>query len=162
MTKYFISGFTVFTLFFINPSFADDISKNKNDTDKLRCFTIYCLYHKKADDRFGHSKCRAISTFKKWVGKGGQELEDDSSPPMNPSLDIECDGKVIYGDSSVRFTNRMGTRIQAAPGPFPALLLPRDSLHDGHFYNFSFLQLESQTLSGQCFISVTSQHDPSR
>lgn len=145
------------TCFNSSNSFADGAGDHEKEKDKKPlpkplCFTLFCIYHRKADDHRGPMKCRAASDFKKNVAPNGDELWDNSMPGTHPSLEVECDHTLVYRSGGIRYTDWNGTRVQGTPGPFPAITLPREALHEGHYYSYSFLQFEDQTLPGQCFI----------
>ncbi|MGZ6371569.1 MAG: hypothetical protein ACXWPM_12505, partial [Bdellovibrionota bacterium] len=119
------------------------------------CFNIVCDYRADhdSDDRDGpFHQCRAASVFKKLVTEQGEEIRDRSSFPNNPALDVQCDGRTVFNNSARRFTDDLGTRIQAEEGPYPAILLPRGVLTDRHQYSVSQLELEGQSLSGFCYV----------
>ena len=121
---------------------------------KPYCFDLYCVYHKKAKDSDGFEKCKVGATFKKSVAENGYELDDEASRAIDAKFQVECDGKVTFNNGATVYSSFYGSRIQALPGPFPSLTLPNAALHEGHFFSVSFLQLENQTLPGQCFIST--------
>jgi hypothetical protein len=82
----------------------------------------------------------------------GGEVTDDSEYPFNPKFEIECDDEWIQKGPSRRFTEILGTRIQAEQGPFPALVLPRGALHVGPHSSDARLEFTNQTMNGSCFI----------
>jgi hypothetical protein len=116
------------------------------------CFNILCNYKKKNKDHHGFETCRSAAKFIKRVGEDGRETLDFSSQSDHPEFEVECDHQLIFNNSADRLTDHYGTRIQGAPGPFPATLLPRDALREGHHYVVSTLELENQVLSGYCYI----------
>lgn len=106
--------------------------KGSNCFPKKReaCFTAFCSFQD-LNQPPGFQNCRAAATFNKAVTVTGGEVVDDSDPSNNPQFEVVCDDSVIYNNSALRFTDLLGTRIQAEAGPYPALLLPRGALHSG-------------------------------
>jgi hypothetical protein len=119
------------------------------------CFNAYCNYAR--DDRYGFEKCRAVSVFKKLVNADGSEIFDVSRRPNNPQFAVECDGRAIFNNSARRYTDYMGTRIQAETGPYPAILFPKRALSDGRGYVASSLELDGQILKGYCYLYTGAQ-----
>jgi hypothetical protein len=120
------------------------------DPPKEVCFNVYCNYAR--EDRYGFEKCKAVSVFKKLVAADGDEIQDVSRRPQNPQLAIECDSRVIFNNSGRRYTDYLGTRIQAETGPYPAILLPKHALEEGRRYVNSSLELDGQFLKGYCYL----------
>lgn len=115
------------------------------------CFNILCSYEDKESGE-KHLKCEAAAAFQKQVTYEGNEMEDNSSYPDDPEFEVVCDGQRLYRSAGRRFTDAQGTRIQAQGGPFPAILLPRGVLDDGHRYALSSMELENRKLRGHCYI----------
>lgn len=126
---------------------------------KEACFTVVCHYQ--AKDRDDHyQKCRAASTFVTRVTSDGGEVQGDSDLTNSPKFEVECDGHMIYNNGARRFTDLLGTRIQAETGPFPAIVLPRGELHDGHHFSPSWLELGEQNLRGSCYLYTEDRPEP--
>jgi hypothetical protein len=122
------------------------------------CFNLICKYSSKSP-REGMppsfdtpTTCRAAAVFTKDVTLDGGEILDTSDPNSNPDFEVECDEHVIFNDRAHRYTDIMGTRIQALTGPYPALLLPRGALRDTRGYIHSSLDLDGRILSGYCYL----------
>lgn len=142
---------------------------------KEECFNIICHYKSHNEKNDGYEKCQVAARFLKNVTLEGGEVEDSSEqpkdhhgngpregePPNNEGphrdffdhqFEVKCDGHLIYNDGARRFTDMLGTRIQAETGPYPAILLPRGTLHAGHHYAPSWLELGEQNMRGSCYI----------
>jgi hypothetical protein len=144
-----------FGLMISNLVIADDCKdKDKNCPvpKKVVCFNILCNYQKRHDEKGKYESCRSAAKFQKWVAEDGREVRDNSARPYNPRFEVECDYMTIFNNSANRYTDRLGTRIQAKKGPYPATLLPRGALHEGHGYSLSALEVEGQILRGHCYI----------
>lgn len=115
-------------------------------------FNLFCSYKKKIKDKEGYEACRSAAKFLKGVGPKGEELHDFSSHINHPDFEVECDQHLIFNNRAQRLTDHYGTRIQGLPGPFPAILLPRDTLKEGRRYVKSSLELEGQILPGYCYL----------
>jgi hypothetical protein len=94
------------------------------------CFNVQCDFYN-ADNPVGFRSCKAAARFHKNVTRDGGEIQDDSNSSNNPEFEVNCEGVQLYNNSSHRYTDLLGTRIQGQSGPFPAILLPRGSLHSG-------------------------------
>jgi hypothetical protein len=128
-----------------------DCTKDKQDAKCQRpvhpvCFNVFCTYER------DHKRCQSASKFTHFVTDDGQEVWNNSSPPFNPSFEVECDGRQLYSGSAHRYTDYLGSRIQAIPGPYPAIVLPRDSLRDVRHYVESSLEFTNERLAGSCYI----------
>jgi len=136
-----------------------DTCPNCTPPTKPVCFNLMCHYE---SDGPTDKSCTASSTFIKNVTIDGGEVVDDSASPNNPTFEVSCDATTIYNNSSYRYTDLLGTRIQGQEGPDPALLLPRGELHsaaagtNGGHYSDSILELSGpdgfHRVHGQCFI----------
>jgi hypothetical protein len=111
------------------------------------------------DDGHYARSCTVSATFRKDVTLDGGEVQDDSNGENHPQMQVECDGRVIFGPSGAhRFTDLLGTRIQGQSGPTPAVLLPRAALHSGadgqsgSHYSQSILEVGGERARGSCFI----------
>ncbi len=113
------------------------------------CFNIFCVYDRKTDGKF--HKCEAAAKFTHAVTVNGLEVKDESVSPFNPIFEVKCDDEVFFNGVGRRFTDFIGTRIQTLNTPFPAIVLPRNSLEEGHRFEDSFLELEEQRLEGFCY-----------
>ncbi len=131
---------------------AGDCSDGKCPGARRVCFNLYCEFDAREKDSNRFKQCEAAARILKWVGADGSEILDRSSKSNHPSLQVRCDEKVLYNNSSYRFTDEKGTRIQAVPGPYPAVLLPRGTLEDGHGHVLAALELSRQTLKGSCHL----------
>lgn len=117
----------------------------------LASFNVFCRFPEKKDSR---PTCTAAARFKKLVDHDGREILDYSESSNNPRFQVECDGVALYNDGSRRFTDYKGTRIQAESGPYPAILLPEESLAYGRRRVSSRLELLDRTLEGDCYIYI--------
>jgi hypothetical protein len=127
---------------------------------KQVCFDMVCNYKSKSRDSYDprdsqYKTCRAAVRFQKWVGVDGREVWDTSTTPFNPEFEVECDHQLIYHSAGTRFTDELGTRIQAETSPYPAILLPKGALREGHRYALSSLELDGQALRGHCYLYTT-------
>ena len=151
--------FIVSILFLAPPVSADgkpgDACKDCDMTREL-CFNVFCNYQKEIAEG-SYQKCKAASVFTKSVYLDGNEVRDNSESPLNPELQVECDGAVIQNGSAHRYTDSMGTRIQSLTGPYPAILLPRKALRDGHRYVASSLEFDGESMEGYCYLYTGSQ-----
>lgn len=119
------------------------------------CFDILCHYNRHHHPKKQFEKCNAAIRFVKEVEIHGREIQDNSDSHFEPQYEVECDGNVIYNNSAIRFTGYAGTRIQPPDTPFPAVLLPRNSLGLEHQYTASTLVFSDEELHGYCFITST-------
>ncbi len=128
---------------------------------KEECFNLVCHYKNKREHG-GFERCRAAATFVKDVTLDGGEVRDDSNKRNHPSFEVVCDSTPIYNNGAYRFTDLLGTRIQAQTGPHPAITLPRGALHSGtdgtsgDHISPSILEVDTENgvdrLHGQCYI----------
>jgi hypothetical protein len=133
------------------------------------CFNLVCHYDFDEDVKISGDEdhirhCTAASTFRKDVTLEGGEVADDSGreDDNNPTLEVSCNGRKIWGNSAHRYTDLLGTRIQGQTGPNPAITLPRGELHSGpdhrsgSHYSRSTLELDLGEkvvrAKGSCFI----------
>ena len=150
----------LFFAFTLTPfkALADDKCKGGNcppplPPPKTVCFNVVCTYKCENPKGGEFSTCQAAAKFEKWVTGDGDEIRDDSQYPDNPEFEVACDDQVLYNNSGRRFTDEQGTRIQAEEGPYPAILIPRGSLREGHHYVLSALELfNQQQLQGYCYV----------
>lgn len=120
---------------------------------KNSCFNVYCSFKKDKDDKNNEEySCQAAAQFDKAIFEDGKEVEDNSDVSNNPTFEIECKDNKIFNGTAHRYTDSQGTRIQAQVGPFPALVLPRGALHDGHGYAVTVLELGDVSLRGSCYL----------
>ncbi len=143
---------------------ADDDCQGPNCKPPTKdvCFNLLCNYECGDHDGNHEKSCTVSSTFVKAVTLDGGEVEDNSESPNNPTLELSCDGKVLFNNSAYRYTEGLGTRIQGQEGPTPAITLPRGELHStsvgqgGGHYSPSTLEFQSsegfEKLRGSCFI----------
>ena len=110
------------------------------------CLNLLCNYEGE------NQKCQAAAQLEKFVSLRGDEVEDRSEHPFHPEFEVACNDSLIYNGIGYRFTDALGTRIQAQSGPYPAILLPRGVLRDGHRYLISSLELGDENLRGYCYI----------
>jgi hypothetical protein len=115
------------------------------------CFNMLCTYQSD-DPHARYQLCHTAARFVKWVTNEGEEIFDDSEHPFNPEFEVECDEDLLFNEGARRFTDRLGTRIQSQTGPYPATLLPRGALHDGHRYEISTLEMGDEILRGYCYL----------
>lgn len=114
------------------------------------CFNVFCTYGK--DDDGHYSKCEASAAFTHAVSGDGDEIFDNSTQSDNPTFEVQCDQTVVYNGPAHRYTDRLGTRIQGIPGPYPAVVLPVGALREMRHYSESSLEFKDQRLSGSCYI----------
>lgn len=124
---------------------------NCPDGARTVCFNVVCNYEKEGTGR-GFNRCQAAARFLKNVTASGGEIKDRSETPFNPEFEVQCDGRVLFNNAAHRYTDALGTRLQAETGPFPAVLLPQNSLRDFHSYVISALELRDQALRGFCYV----------
>jgi len=119
------------------------------------CFNLVCKYQ----DEKGASPldCQAAATFTHEVNEDGSEVLGDSSEHADIKLEVQCNQSVLYNGAANRYTDRLGTRIQGLEGPYPAIVLPPDSLVDTHRYTDSSLELADQNLEGVCYVYTGAQ-----
>lgn len=110
------------------------------------CFNLYCVYQKDGD------RCEAAATFNHFVTDEGRETWGNSTEGNNPVYSVSCGGHSIYSGSGHRYTDRLGTRIQGIPGPFPAIVLPVGALKELRHYSESTLETRDETYLGTCYI----------
>jgi hypothetical protein len=124
---------------------------------KKVCLNVFCSYQK--DGEHGKfEKCEAAAVFEKWVTAEGNEIWDNSAEPFNPDFEVSCDDRVLFNGTAHRYTDYLGTRIQALRGPYPALLLPRGVLQEGHRYEKSALEFpDGHSMRGYCFVYTGAQ-----
>ena len=138
------------------PSLASGSDSGDRDCcGKTTCFNLYCQYKKKKKEEAKEGQvqeCRVAIQFMKRVSSDGREIFDYSNEKDNPKFQVQCDQQILYNNSAHRYTDELGTRIQVIGAPYPAILLPRGSLHDQRHYETSSLQLENQDLEGYCYI----------
>ena len=116
------------------------------------CLNVFCNYREDGAPN-DSVKCEAGAVFEKLVTDDGEEIHDNSENLSNPRFEVACDKKTLFNGSAHRFTDAAGTRIQAEIGPYPAVVLPRHALREGHRYEASVLELAGgATLHGYCFI----------
>ena len=115
------------------------------------CFNLVCSYQREGREGT-YEKCQAAARFKKWVTAGGGEIWDRSEGVNHPEFEVECDEYMIFNNSALRYTDSLGTRIQGRTGPYPAVVIPRGSLRDGHSYVPSSLEFSDQHLRGYCYV----------
>ncbi len=140
-------------------SFADKgpekgpVCKNPKDCEGIRpvCFNVFCEYKSK-DPHSTYNACSVGTIFWKDVSDSGKEIGDNSIQGNNPDFEVECDKSRIFNSSGHRYTDFMGTRIQAQIGPWPAITLPHGALADGHRYVLSDLELGAEKYRGFCYI----------
>ncbi|OFZ19478.1 MAG: hypothetical protein A2X94_09010 [Bdellovibrionales bacterium GWB1_55_8] len=125
--------------------------KDCESVAKLVCFNLLCNYEESAP-KARYRKCESAARFEKWVTGDGSEIPDISEHPLNPEFEVACDDELLFNNSAYRYTDALGTRLQAQAGPYPATLLPRGALREGHRYVLSTLELNGQTLRGHCYI----------
>lgn len=143
-----ISFFTCISL-----SSADDKNcKDGNCHPSVRpvCFNVFCTFER--DGASQYDKCQAASTFTHLVYDDGSEFYDNSSEVNNPTFEIQCDGNVLYNSSAHRYTDYLGTRIQAIPGPYPAIVLPQGALKEIRHYSEASLEFADQQIKGSCYL----------
>jgi hypothetical protein len=158
-----LSVSTVFT----GSAFADNGDQDHPPTcphctpeTKPACFNVVCHYEMEYESAY--HKCTAATKFTKAITLDGGEVVDNSNGENNPTLEVSCDGHVIYNNNARRFTDMLGTRIQGESGPVPAILLPRGELHTGAdgqgggHYSSSVIELDDPSGftrgKGKCFI----------
>jgi hypothetical protein len=130
---------------------ADDRPKCEGDKCQREvCFNLVCTYKDSRSD--GYRECKAAAELAKVVRHDGAEVRDHSEHPFNGEFEVQCDDTFLFNNSSHRYTDHQGTRIQAVQGPYPAVLLPKGALRDGHRYVPSTLELPGVTLEGYCFV----------
>ena len=137
---------------------SDDSHDHQKPDRQSVCFNLVCKYAAKppqegdsSADR-SPSTCRAAAVFTKDIAIDGSELFDVSDGDSNPDFEVECDDHVLFNDRAHRYTDSMGTRIQALTGPYPAMLLPRGTLRDTRGYITSNLDLDGRVYSGYCYL----------
>lgn len=134
---------------------ADDNKdcKNGNCPQPTRpvCFNLVCSFQKDGHDG-PYEKCTVASTFTHLVTEDGSEVWNNSEGSFNPVFEVQCDNEVIYNGSGHRYTDYLGTRIQAIPGPYPGMDLPPGSLREVRHYSDSTLEFLDQKLTGTCYI----------
>lgn len=114
-------------------------------------FNVFCRFYKE-HARGNKPICYAGARFNKAVGAHGGEVFDDSAYPESPQFEVECEGSTIHNSAGQRYTDRVGTRIQAETGPYPAIVLPSGALRDRRQRVDSELELRDATYSGDCFL----------
>jgi hypothetical protein len=112
-------------------------------------FNIFCRYDNGPQRK---DRCYAAARFEKLVFSNGAEFEDNSDHPSNPVFEVECGGEMIFNEHGRRFMSREGTWIQALTGPYPAIVLSRQALREGHHRVTSVLELRDVSLEGTCLI----------
>lgn len=142
---------TAAAIAFVAPFSASPAQAGDQRPPTETCFNAVCSYQREGEDG-RYEKCQAAAVFRKWVTAEGDEIADKSAFPQNPMLEVECDQRVLHNNGARRFTDALGTRIQAQAGPYPAILLPRKALREGHRYEPSALELDGQHLRGYCYI----------
>jgi hypothetical protein len=139
---------------------ADDCKDGKcppPPPERSVCFNVFCTFQRQDAGTQGEStghyqKCQVASTFTHWVTGDGNEVWDNSTDSFNPAFEVQCDNEVIYNGSAHRYTDYLGTRLQAIPGPYPAVDLPKDSLREIRHYSDASLEFADQSLQGTCYI----------
>ena len=126
----------------------EDRDKDKDPRDL--CFNVFCSYRREGGG--GFESCEAGAIFIKSVTADGKEIWDRSERSDSLVFEVECDNRVVFNNSGHRYTDEQGTRIQAKTGPLPAVLLPKNTLRDGHRYVASALEIQGQSLPGYCYI----------
>ena len=115
------------------------------------CFNLVCNFSDEKSTDF--KKCTVAANFTKKVTDDGWEIWDDSEPGSNPTFEIECNSEVIFNGSAHRYTDRQGTRLQAETATFPSLVIPKNSLREGHRYTSAVLELQNQQhMDGFCYL----------
>lgn len=118
------------------------------------CFNVYCTYQ--GDEQQGakkhYDRCTAAASFVHLVADDGDEVFDNSADSSNPAFEVQCDSQVLYDGPAHRYTDRLGSRIQGIPGPYPAIVLPVGALTELRHYSESSLEVDDQRLSGDCYV----------
>ncbi len=118
------------------------------------CLNVFCSFHGKDGDHDQDGEmCEAAAVFQKEVDPDGDEIHDSTASPHNPAFAVACEHRTIFQGPAHRYTDDMGTRLQAEAGPFPAVILPPGALHEGHREVPALLELSGERkVPGSCQI----------
>jgi hypothetical protein len=152
MLKLCIYTMTISLVLCVSFANADDKNCKNGNCHPPRpiCFNVFCTFQREGTGPY--EKCQVASTFVHLVNDDGSEFLDNSSDSNSPVFEVQCDNEVVYNSSAHRYTDYLGTRIQAIPGPYPAVVLPKDSLQEIRHYSDASLEFADQRLNGTCYI----------
>lgn len=126
--------------------------KDDKDCHRTRpvCFNLFCSFQRQEEGKF--ERCEVASTFTQLVTEEGWEVRENSEEPFNPTFEVKCDHEVVFNGKGHRYTDHLGTRIQAIPGPFPAIVMPRNALREERHYSEASLEFDRERLDGFCYV----------
>jgi hypothetical protein len=160
--RLYLSIFSMVSIFFIpfTQGWANQERCCPNCNPPTRCarVDIVCLYEDLSELSAFHN-CRLDASFTITVTFDGGEVADRNPVGYPMAFSLRCDNGLTQVFPAQRFTGLLETRIESTnPSQFPAITLPRGSLHTGQHSVSSTLDIISNlklySLPGKCFVKT--------